>query len=109
MTTFEDSTIVPCDMCRFLRGNLYKNVLVCIKRAREIELERFEDLSTKLHDWMSYVGEISFDGNYNVDARNEIAQFFENLEKPELVAIEEFEASRLKVEDVVDEEENCQN
>lgn len=109
MTVFEDSTIVPCDMCRLSRGNLYKNVLVCIKRAREIELERFEDLSTKLHDWMSYVGEISFDGKYNVDAQNEIAQFFENLEKPELVAIEEFEASRLKVEDVTDEEDSCQN
>ena len=99
MSAFDDLTITPCDMYRLSSGNLYKNILICLKRARQIELERYEDLNGKLKDWIEYAGELSFDGLYNVDAQNEISQYFENLKKPELTAIEEFEDSELNVED----------
>ena len=101
MVGSDDLILKPCDMSRFSQGNLYKNILICMKRARQIELDRFEDLSGKLNDWISYVGEFNDSSEtYNVDAQDEISQFFENLKKPELVSMEEFECSRLKVEDV---------
>lgn len=100
MASFDDLTLAPCDMSTFSRGNLYKNVSTCIIRARQIELDRFEDLSGKLNDWLNYVGEFPSDEAFNDDAQDEISQFFENLKKPELVAMDEFKCSKLKVEEV---------
>ena len=86
-------------MSKFLRGNLYANISMCIKRARQIELERFEDLTSKLSDWGNYMGNFQ-DSEENFSAQEEISIYFENLKKPELVAVDEFEESKIVKIDV---------
>ena len=89
-------------MRKFLNGNLYDNIIMCIKRAKQIELERFEDINNKLSDWNNYIDNFH---NTNVDftAQKEISLYFENLKKPELIAMDEFEMSKLMKIEIQDD------
>lgn len=102
MTVQDKLCIKPCNMHKFLNGNLYENIVMCIKRAKQIELERFEDITSKLSDWNNYVDNFS-NSNVNFAAQEEISLYFENLKKPELMAMEEFEASKIMKIEIQDE------
>ena len=65
MTVQDKLCIKPCNMHKFLNGNLYENIVMCIKRAKQIELERFEDITSKLSDWNNYVDNFNNSGAKN--------------------------------------------
>ena len=81
---------------KFIKGNLYQNVVICIKRARQIEFDMFEEINSKLSDWIDYSDQFS-ESETNFEVQNKIARYYERLEKPENIAIKEFENSDLTV------------
>lgn len=98
----EDLMVRPCNMRELIFGNLYKNVLACMTEGRRIELDRYEDLNNKLNDWIEYLDKFDQETT-DIAAQDEISQFFENLKKPELVALDEFFDKKLVIEDISDD------
>lgn len=96
MAVVDDLNITPCNMNKLSNGNLYKNIVACIVRGRQVELELYQESNDKLNDWVSYVGELSSD--QGVANQRHIAQYFEAKKKPELVAIDEFVKDELLIE-----------
>ena len=85
-----------CNMEKFMKDNLYQNIVVCLKRARQVEFDMYEDINSKLSDWIDYSDQFT-ESETNFKAQNKIAQYYEKLEKPENVAIKEFENDNLVV------------
>ena len=56
----------------------------------------YEDINSKLSDWIDYSDQFT-ESETNFKAQNKIAQYYEKLEKPENVAIKEFENDNLVV------------
>ena len=69
-------------------GNIYESVVVCAKRANEINREIKKELTEKLSNY------ISFNDNLEEIHENkeqiEVSRYFERMPKPALVALEEF-------------------
>jgi len=92
------------NMDRFIKDNLYQNVVICIKRARQIEFDMFEEINSKLNDWLDYSDQFS-ETEVNFEVQNKIAQYYEKLEKPENIAIKEFENNEITVVESKNESE----
>ena len=74
-------------------GNIYETVCIMGKRANQISAEMKEDLQKKLQEFSSATD------NLEETAENreqiEISRFYEKLPKPTLIAIQEYEDSKI--------------
>ena len=69
-------------------GNLYESLFIISKRARQISTKVKEELNSKLADFASTVDNLEeiFENKEQI----EISKYYERMQKPTLLAIEEF-------------------
>ena len=69
-------------------GNLYESVAIIAKRANQISVQIKEDLSKKLAEFASYND--SLEEVFENREQIEISRYYEKLQKPTLLATQEF-------------------
>ena len=69
-------------------NNIYEAVVICSKRANQINAELKEELNKKLQEFASYTDNLEevFENREQI----EISKFYERLPKPTLIALEEY-------------------
>jgi hypothetical protein len=72
-------------------GNIYKTVAILSKRANQISTEFKEDFQEHVKDFVSHYSHDAFDENHENKEQSELARFYEQLPKPSVMAIHEFE------------------
>lgn len=74
-------------------GNIYKSIVVVSKRARQVSTKMKEELNNKLADFASTVDNLEeiFENREQI----EISRFYERMPKPSIVALEEFNESKV--------------
>lgn len=74
-------------------GNIYESVMIIAKRANQISAEMKIELSQKLEEFSNYADtlEETFENREQI----EISRYYEKLPKANLIAINEFEESRI--------------
>jgi DNA-directed RNA polymerase subunit K/omega len=85
-------------------GNIYKSIVVCSKRARQISANVKEELNNKLAEFASTVDNLEevFENREQI----EISKFYERLPKPTSIAIEEFLDEKLTFRNREEEEKS---
>ena len=78
-------------------GNIYKTVSILSKRANQIAVELKEDFIEKSHEFNSVSD--SLDEFLENREQIEVARFFEQLPKPSILAIYEFEKGKIYYKD----------
>lgn len=86
-----ESTTVTRDLRQFDNetGNIYQTVVIIGKRANQIGLEMKEELNSKLEEFASSTDNLEeiFENREQI----EIARFYEQLPKPSLISISEYQ------------------
>ena len=86
-----ESTTVTRDLRQFDKetGNIYQSVVIIGKRANQIGLEMKEELSSKLEEFASSTDNLEeiFENREQI----EIARYYEQLPKPSLIAVSEYQ------------------
>ncbi|MEE4176544.1 MAG: DNA-directed RNA polymerase subunit omega [Bacteroides sp.] len=86
-----ESTTVTRDLRQFDKenGNIYQTVVIISKRANQIGLEMKEELNGKLEEFATSTDNLEeiFENREQI----EIARFYEQLPKPSLISISEYE------------------
>jgi len=72
-------------------GNIYETVAILSKRANQIATEFKEDFQERVKDFASHYSHDAFDENHENREQVELARFYEQLPKPAILAIHEFE------------------
>ena len=78
-------------------GNIYKTVSILSKRANQISVELKEEFVEKSHEFHSLSD--SMEEFLENREQIEIARFFEQLPKPSILAIHEFEKGQIYYKD----------
>jgi DNA-directed RNA polymerase subunit K/omega len=73
--------------------NIYETVIVVARRANQIAVEMKQELNKKLEEFASYTDNLEevFENREQI----EISKFYERLPKPSLIALQEFEESKI--------------
>lgn len=73
--------------------NIYETVVVVSKRANQISVEMKQELNKKLEEFASFTDNLEevFENREQI----EISKFYERLPKPTLIALQEFEESKV--------------
>lgn len=78
-------------------GNIYKTVSILSKRANQIAVELKEEFTEKSHDFHSLSEALD---EYSENREQiEVGRFFEQLPKPSVLAIHEFEKGQIYYKD----------
>jgi pantothenate kinase len=72
-------------------GNIYETVAILSKRANQIASEFKEDFQERMKDFASHYSHDVFEENLENREQTELARFYEQLPKPAILAINEFE------------------
>jgi hypothetical protein len=76
-------------------GNIYETVAILSKRANQIASELKEDFQERAKDFASHYTHEVFDENLENREQTELARFFEQLPKPAILAVHEFENNEI--------------
>ena len=88
--------IEKIDLSSLTKTNIYKNVVLCSKRAQQIDSAQNNKRREKLKDWEDYNHRFSFLRNDDENIPQKISRTFEKLDKATNIAIEEFEEGKIK-------------
>jgi DNA-directed RNA polymerase subunit K/omega len=74
-------------------NNIYETVIVVSRRSNQIAVEMKQELNKKLEEFASYTDNLEevFENREQI----EISKFYERLPKPTLIALQEFEESKI--------------
>jgi DNA-directed RNA polymerase subunit K/omega len=74
-------------------NNIYETVIIVSRRSNQISVEMKQELNKKLEEFASYTDNLEevFENREQI----EISKFYERLPKPTLIALQEFEESRI--------------
>jgi DNA-directed RNA polymerase subunit K/omega len=74
-------------------NNIYETVIIVSRRANQISVEMKQELNKKLEEFASYTDNLEevFENREQI----EISKFYERLPKPTLIALQEFEESKI--------------
>jgi DNA-directed RNA polymerase subunit K/omega len=74
-------------------NNIYETVIIVARRANQISVEMKQELNKKLEEFASYTDNLEevFENREQI----EISKFYERLPKPTLIALQEFEESKV--------------
>src|SRR5512133_2911139 len=74
-------------------SNIYETVIIVSRRANQISVEMKQELNKKLEEFASYTDNLEevFENREQI----EISKFYERLPKPTLIALQEFEESKI--------------
>ena len=74
-------------------GNTYEAVVIIGKRANQIAVELKQELNKKLEEFSSFTDNLEevFENKEQI----EISKYYERLPKPTLIALQEFEESKI--------------
>ncbi|MCL2246370.1 MAG: DNA-directed RNA polymerase subunit omega [Lentimicrobiaceae bacterium] len=72
-------------------GNIYETVAILSKRANQIAVELKEDFQERLKDFANHNVSDVFEENQENKEQVEFARFYEQLPKPTIMAVHEFE------------------
>jgi len=74
-------------------GNIYESVVIIGKRANQIAVELKQELNKKLEEFSSFTDNLEevFENKEQI----EISKYYERLPKPTLIALQEFEESKI--------------
>lgn len=90
-----ESTTVTRDLRQFDKdtGNIYLSVVIISKRANQIGLEMKEELNSKLEEFASSTDNLEeiFENREQI----EIARYYEQLPKPSLIAVSEYQDNNI--------------
>lgn len=87
--------IEKIDLALLTKTNIYKNVVLCTKRAQQIDLEQNNKRREKLKDWDDYNQRFSFLQNNDENIPQKISRTFEKLDKSTNISIKEFEEGKI--------------
>jgi DNA-directed RNA polymerase subunit K/omega len=96
-TEYTKTKVTPFAITRDLRefdkntGNIYETVAILSKRANQIATELKEDFQERLKDFSTHTTNDVFEENSENKEQVEFARFYEQLPKPTIMAIHEFE------------------
>jgi len=76
-------------------GNIYQTVAILSKRSNQIATEIKEDFHERVKDFTSHYQHDVFDENQENKEQVELARFYEQLPKPSVLAIHEFEKGEI--------------
>jgi DNA-directed RNA polymerase subunit K/omega len=76
-------------------GNIYETVAILSKRANQIAAELKEDFQERVKDFASHYTQDAYEENIENREQSEFARFYENLPKPAVLAIHEFENNEI--------------
>lgn len=76
-----------------LTGNFYETVSMLSKRSDQIASELKQELYKKIEDFA--INEVSVDDTFENKEQIEVSRFYEQLPKPYLIAIKEYEDDQL--------------
>ena len=88
--------IEKIDLALLTKPNIYKNVVLCIKRAQQVDLIQNNQKKEKMNDWIDYNQKFSYLQNEEENIPQKISRNFERLDKATNIAIKEFEEGKLK-------------
>ena len=74
-------------------GNIYETISMLSKRANQISAEIKEELSSKLSEFVTHTD--SLDEIFENREQIEVARFYEQLPKPTLIAIHEYQNEKI--------------
>lgn len=99
-----EHTAVTRDVENFRKGtgNLYETLSVLSKRSNQIGAEIKEELSAKLSEFITHTD--SLDEVFENREQIEVARFYEQLPKPTLIAIHEYQNDRIYYRNPIREE-----
>ena len=91
--------LFPVDLKTLLKGNIYRNVNICSRRAEQIEEARLLQMKEKRNEWINYNQQFM---GFNIESSTleRISKYFEKMEKATNIAVEEFLAGDLSVDNV---------
>jgi DNA-directed RNA polymerase subunit K/omega len=98
---YTKSRMSPFAITRDLRefdkdtGNIYETVAILSKRSNQIATELKEDFQERVKDFASHNTHDVFEENLENREQTELARFFEQLPKPAVLAIHEFESGEI--------------
>lgn len=74
-------------------NNIYETVIIVSRRSNQISVEMKQELNKKLEEFASYTDNLEevFENREQI----EISKFYERLPKPTLIALQEFEESKI--------------
>jgi DNA-directed RNA polymerase subunit K/omega len=74
-------------------NHLYETVIIVSRRSNQIAVEMKQELNKKLEEFASYTDNLEevFENREQI----EISKFYERLPKPTLIALQEFEESKV--------------
>jgi DNA-directed RNA polymerase subunit K/omega len=72
-------------------GNIYETVAILSKRANQIATEFKEDFHDRVKDFTSHYAHDNFEDHHENREQTELARFYEQIPKPVILAIHEFE------------------
>ncbi|HCI55550.1 MAG TPA: DNA-directed RNA polymerase subunit omega [Bacteroidales bacterium] len=74
-------------------GNIYEAIVIIGKRANQVAVELKQELNKKLEEFVSVADNLEevFENREQI----EISKFYERLPKPTLIALQEFEESKI--------------
>ena len=96
-TEYTKVKINPFAVTRDLRefdketGNIYETVAILSKRANQIAAELKDDFHEHVKDFTSHYTQDVFEENHENKEQTDLARFYEQLPKPTILAIHEFE------------------
>ena len=76
-------------------GNIYETVAILSKRANQIASELKDDFQDRVKDFATHDVSDVFEENEENKEQVEFARFFEQLPKPAVLAIQEFENNEI--------------
>jgi DNA-directed RNA polymerase subunit K/omega len=89
------TTTVTRDLDSLNKGtnNIYETVIIVSRRSNQIAVEMKQELNKKLEEFASYTDNLEevFENREQI----EISKFYERLPKPTLIALQEFEESKI--------------
>jgi len=76
-------------------GNIYETVAILSKRANQIASELKEDFQERVKDFATHYVNDVFEENQENKEQVEFARFYEQLPKPVIMAVHEFENNEI--------------
>jgi len=91
-----DPNIQPLDFYKMIdeTGNIYKAVMVMAKRANQLSQQMKQEIVTKLAEFSNYAD--SLDEIVENREQIEISKTYEQMPKPTLIALHEFQNHEIK-------------
>lgn len=82
-----------CDLLEKPTGNIYEATVIISRRSNQIATEMKHELNRKLEEFANYTDNLEevFENREQI----EISRFFERLPKPTLIALQEWEDSKI--------------